>query len=128
MSGAKHAEASTNLSGIKLAEEGYKLANGVYFPCGVAPRLTPDQDAFAWSDATAVNTGDYTTIDFTLSGDVRFVYEVFVPLDPTSFEAGAQGDTDGDQTYILFAATNTTSPALTPEADYAGTLTGGIED
>ena len=128
MSGAKHAEASTNLSGIKLAEEGYKLANGVYFPCGVAPRLTPNQDAFAWTDPAAVNTADYTAIDFTLSGDVRFVYEVFVPADPTLFEAGAQGNTDGDLVFILFTASNTTSPAATGDAAYGGSLTGGTGD
>jgi prepilin-type N-terminal cleavage/methylation domain-containing protein len=134
MTGSKHAEASTNLSGIKLSEEGYKLSSGVYAACGVAPRAIADLDeqAFSWADATAVNTADYTNIDFTISGDVRFIYEVGVDAaDPTSFEAGALGDTDGDGTDILFTCTNLTSPAVVAAAATVvtnGTLTGGPTD
>ena len=73
MAGAKHAEASTNLSSIKMCEEAYKLANGVYRACAVAPRATPDQDAVAWT-----GNDDFDAIDFSVSGDVRFVYEVVV--------------------------------------------------
>jgi prepilin-type N-terminal cleavage/methylation domain-containing protein len=132
MTGTKHAEASTNLSGIKLSEEGYKLANGVYAPCGVAPRAAPDENPFSWSDLAAVNTADYDNIDFTVSGDVRFVYEVGVPAaDPTSFEAGAQGDTDGDGAFILITCTNLTSPAKVAGLGTVvtdGTLTGDPTD
>ena len=134
MTGTKHAEASTNLSGIKLSQEGYKLANGVYAACTVAPRAVADLDenAFSWSDAAAVGTADYTTIDFTVSGDVRFVYEVGVDAaDPTSFEAGALGDTDGDGTQILFTCTNLLSPAKVAAVGTTvtnGTLSGDPTD
>jgi prepilin-type N-terminal cleavage/methylation domain-containing protein len=130
MTGTKHAEASTNLSGIKLSEEGYKLANGVYAPCGVAPRAVPDETPVTWTGG--VNVAEYDNIDFTVSGDVRFVYEVGVPAaDPTSFEAGAQGDTDGDGAFILITCTNLTSPAKVAAAGTVvtdGTLTGDPTD
>jgi prepilin-type N-terminal cleavage/methylation domain-containing protein len=130
MTGTKHAEASTNLSGIKLSEEGYKLANGVYAPCGVAPRPVPDEAPITWTGGA--NVADYDNIDFTVSGDVRFVYEVGVPAaDPTSFEAGAQGDTDGDGAFILITCTNLTSPAKVAAAGTVvtdGTLTGDPTD
>jgi prepilin-type N-terminal cleavage/methylation domain-containing protein len=133
MTSSKHAEASQNLSGIKLSEDSYKLSSGVYRACGVAPRVAADLDenAFSWADAAAVNTADYTTIDFTVSGDVRFVYEVGVAAaTPTSFEAGALGDTDGDATQVLFTVTNTTSPAKVAAATTVtnGTLAGGPDD
>lgn len=121
MASSKHAEASQNLSGIKLSEEGYKLANGVYAPCGVSPRAVPNEVAVPWS-----GVADYDVIDFTVLGNVRFVYEVGVnAADPTSFEAGALGDTNGDGKMILFTCTNLTSPAKRA-ADTAvtnGTLT-----
>jgi prepilin-type N-terminal cleavage/methylation domain-containing protein len=130
MTGTKHAEASTNLSGIKLSQEGYKLANGVYAPCGVAPRAVPDETPVTWTGG--VNVAEYDNIDFTVSGDVRFVYEVGVPAaDPTSFEAGAQGDTDGDGLFILITCTNLTSPAKVAAAGTVvtdGTLTGDPTD
>jgi prepilin-type N-terminal cleavage/methylation domain-containing protein len=133
MTGSKHAEASTNLSGIKLSEEGYKLSSGVYAACGVAPRAIADLDeqAFSWADAAAVNTADYTTIDFTISGDVRFIYEVGVDAaDPTSFEAGALGDTDGDANTVLYTCTNIISPVKQPANTTVtnGTLTSNADD
>ena len=126
MTGAKVAEASTNLAGIKLAEEGYKLANGVYLTCSVEPRDAPNQDPVPWVD----RTGNFDAIDFSVGGDVRFVYEVTAvnALGVNSFEVGAQGDTDGDGTLILFTCTNTTSPAATGDVGYTGTLTGGTGD
>jgi prepilin-type N-terminal cleavage/methylation domain-containing protein len=139
MTGTKHAEASTNLSGIKLAEEGYKLANGVYLLCAAAPRDDGDvnQSAVPWSGdqatwpangGTFTSIDDFTAIDFSVSGDVRFAYAVDVPADPTTFTAGALGDTDGDGTQIMFTATNALSPAVVTADTTVGSLSGGIED
>ena len=120
MESSKHAEASQNLSGLKLSEEGYKLANGVYVPCGVSPRAVPNEVAGPWSGPASADflwTGvaDYDVIDFTVLGNVRFVYEVGVDVaDPTSFEAGALGNTDGDSDTVLYTCTNLTSPAKRP--------------
>jgi type II secretory pathway pseudopilin PulG len=120
MASSKHAEASQNLSGIKLAEEGYKLAKGVYVACRASPRAVPNEVDGPWvgpATATFLWTGvaDYDVIDFTVLGNVRFVYEVGVDEDnPTSFEAGALGDTDGDLNTVLFTCTNLTSPAKRP--------------
>jgi len=106
-----------------MCEEAYKLANGVYRACAVAPRATPDQDAVAWT-----GNDDFDAIDFTVSGDVRFVYEVVVGDPPVTFTAGALGDTDGDGTMVLFTATNTASPAKVTEETTVGSLTGGPDD
>jgi prepilin-type N-terminal cleavage/methylation domain-containing protein len=122
--GAKHAEASTNLNGIKLAEESYKLSNGTYLICGVSPRLVADidQDAVAWADLA---TG-FTDIGFSTSSDVRFAYGVGT-VSTTAFVAEAMGDTDGDGTQILFIATETMGPhvANSDARDAALTLTLG---
>ena len=106
--GAKHAEASTNLNGIKLSEEGYKLANGTYIDCATSPRAAPDQNAVAWADAGGA-AGGFTAIGFQTSADVRFVYGVN-NSNTTSFLAEALGDTDGDGNRILFVATEAMGP------------------
>jgi prepilin-type N-terminal cleavage/methylation domain-containing protein len=121
MTGTKHAEANTNLASIKLGEEGYKLANGVYASCTYEPRDLPDQDAIPWTD----RSGDFSDIDFTVSGNVRFVYEVIATTNPTGFTAGARGDTDGDTSYILYLASDTTSPAVIDPADTTTICNGG---
>jgi prepilin-type N-terminal cleavage/methylation domain-containing protein len=136
MASSKHAEASQNLSGIKLSEEGYKLANGVYIPCGVSPRAVPDEVSGPWSGPASAGflwTGvaDYDIIDFTVLGNVHFVYEVGVDaVDPTSFEAGALGDTDGDANTVLYTCTNLTSPVKQPANTTVinGTLTSNADD
>jgi prepilin-type N-terminal cleavage/methylation domain-containing protein len=117
MASSKHAEASQNLAGIKLSEESYKLANGVYYTCAAAPRATLDQVAVPWSGdpwptttATVYATPtDFTTIDFTVGGNVLFVYEVVADT-TTTFTAGALGDTNNDGTAVLFEASEDTSP------------------
>lgn len=104
---AKHAEASTNLNGIKLAEESFKLANGTYLDCVTSPRVVAnlDQSAAAWQD---LGTG-FTNIGFQTSGDVRFVYGVN-NSGTTSFLAEALADTDGDGNNILFVANQEMGP------------------
>ncbi len=131
MTGTKLAEASTNLAGIKLSEEGYKLANGVYATCGVAPRATPDETTVDWTtgdDTAAAGIADFAAIDFRVSGDVRFVYAVDIGADPTTFDAAARGNTDGDAVYILFTCTDLTSPAVVPADITIAGLQGGPED
>jgi type II secretory pathway pseudopilin PulG len=140
LTSSKHAETSQNLAGIKLSEEGYKLANGVYVACRVAPRNDTDVNEIAvswtgtnWPAAAGTFTGvaDYDSIDFTVLGNVRFVYEVGVDEDdPTSFEAGALGDTNGDGSKILFTCTKLTSPAKRPGGTRVtnGTLTSNADD
>jgi len=105
--GAKHAEANTNLNGIKLAEESYKLANGAYFTCAPSPSATPTATTQVWADQ-----GGFDTIGFSTSAPVLFVYEVrasAVGVEP-AFEAGALGDTDADTNSVIYVITNTTSP------------------
>jgi prepilin-type N-terminal cleavage/methylation domain-containing protein len=120
MASSKHAEASQNLAGIKMSEESYKLANGVYVSCEVSPRAVPNEVAGPWlgpasADFLWTGVDDYDAIDFTVLGNVHFVYEVGVNLlDPTSFEAGALGDTDGDADTVLYTCTNLTSPVKRP--------------
>jgi type IV pilus assembly protein PilA len=110
--GAKHSEASTNLNGIKLSEEGYKLANGVYIDCQASPRATPDETSLAWAD---LGTG-FTDIGFTTSAAVRFVYAVSGAT-TTSFLAEARGDTNGDANYIMFVASQSEGPRLVTGGD-----------
>ncbi len=124
MAGAKHAEAGTNLASISMGEQGYKLANGVFLACGVAPRNPPTEDAVPWADNAG---GTFGLIDFTVAGDVRFVYEV-ESLTTTTFTAGALGDTNGDGTMVIFTATESTSPAKATVATTVGALTGGPDD
>jgi prepilin-type N-terminal cleavage/methylation domain-containing protein len=109
--GAKHAEASTNLNGIKLSEEGYKLANGTYIDCTTSPRAAPNQDAEPWVDLGVAPADGFTQIGFATSADVRFIYGVN-NSDTTSFVAEALGDTNGDGTNILFVANQVTGPHL----------------
>ena len=125
MAGAKHAEAGTNLASISMGEQGYKLANGVFLACGVAPRNPPTEDAVPWADNAG---GTFGLIDFTVAGDVRFVYEVVATANPTAFTAGALGDTDGDTTMVIFTATDTTSPAKATGPTTVGTLSGDADD
>jgi prepilin-type N-terminal cleavage/methylation domain-containing protein len=133
MTGTKLAEASTNLAGIKLSEQGYKLANGVYLSCDEAPRAATavDENTFAWSDRPAddpATQSSFDDIDFTVSGDVRFVYAVVG--DANSFTAGALGDTDGDGDQVLFLATDLTSPGqvTAAAAPFATATVDDLED
>ena len=98
-------EVSTNLSTIKLYEEAYKLVNGTYLNCAASPRAVENLDGTAvpWQD---LGTG-FTEIDFTVSGEVRYIYQVSGATE-TSFVAEALGDTDGDGNRILFVATEST--------------------
>ena len=113
--GAKHAEASTSLNGIKLAEEAYKLANGVYKVCAQHPAAAPDENTQSWGAGNA----DFVALDFATNADVRFVYAVNTDDATSSFLAGALGDTDGDGNNILFVATEGTGPHVVTAADAA---------
>ena len=112
--GAKHSEASTNLNGIKLSEEGYKLSNGTYLDCAASPRLIADLDetSVAWAD---LGTG-FTDIGFTTSADVRFAYVVSGST-TIAFLAEATGDTDGDADTIIFEASQSEGPHLQTVGD-----------
>jgi type II secretory pathway pseudopilin PulG len=133
MKGSKHAEANTNLAGIKLSEESYKLANGVYKSCGPAPRAPADlatataPNPVAW-DGGFTAAADFNDIDFSVSGDVRFVYEVVAVANPTGFTAGALGNTDGDADIVLFSTTEATSPVKRASGDSVGTLKSTADD
>ena len=82
-----------------------KLSNGTYLNCVASPRAVEnlDETAVPWQDL-----GGFTDIDFTVSGDVRFIYAVTATK--TSFVAEALGDTDGDGDRILFVVTESTGP------------------
>ena len=116
---AKHAEASTNLNGIKQFQETHKLSNGIYLACTAAPRLIPNQDAVAWTDNAL---GTFGTIGFATNGPVRFVYAVS-DISTTSFLAEALGNTNADGKSILFLAGPTDAPhvILTGETASLGT-------
>ncbi len=116
--GAKASEANTNLNGIKLAEEGYKLGTGAYLDCAVSPRAaatlaTAGQTAVAWADTA---TG-FTNIGFQTSSNVRFVYQVS-GASTTTFLAEALGDTNADTKRILFQATPTAGPHVIGDTTY----------
>jgi len=113
--GAKHAEASTNLNGIKLAEESFKLANGVYGLCAQHPAGAPTQTKQPWGAGNA----DFDALGFSTSADVLFVYAVNTDNATSTFLAGALGDTDGDTTNILFVATESAGPHVVTAADAA---------
>ncbi|MFB3041449.1 MAG: type IV pilin protein [Candidatus Poribacteria bacterium] len=120
---AKHAEANTNLNGIKQFEESYKLSNGSYIDCAVSPRIVADisETTFAWTD---LGTG-FTSIGFATNAPVRFAYAV-TGSSTTSFLGEAIGDTDGDGNNILFVTGPTDEPRLVRTGD-AVTL-GAVTD
>jgi len=114
-SSAKAAEASTNLNGIKMAEENYRLANGSYLDCQESPRdastlASAGQTAVTWADAGGAS-GGFTAIGFSTSADVRFVYEVS-SSSTTAFVAEALGDTNADGNQILYLATQAKGPHI----------------
>ena len=113
--GAKHSEASTNLNGVKLSEESYKLTNGSYLTCTASPRATPDQDAFPWA-ALGTSPGTFDDIGFTTSSAVRFVYAVTAAT-PSTFTGEALGNTDGDTDEILFICNQGEGPRLVASTD-----------
>jgi len=107
--GAKHSEASTNLNGIKLSEESFKLTNGTYQVCAQHPAAAPDETTQDWTG----NVG-FDAIGFSTSSAVRFVYAA-TPVsgsESTQFVAEGLGDTDGDGTNILFVASENEGPHL----------------
>ncbi|MBI1927357.1 prepilin-type N-terminal cleavage/methylation domain-containing protein [Candidatus Poribacteria bacterium] len=116
--GAKASEANTNLNGIKLAEEAYKLGNGSYLDCAASPRAaaalaTAGQTAVAWADTA---TG-FTNIGFTTTANVRFVYQVS-SASTTAFVAESLGDTNADGNRILFVATQNSGPHVIGDPTY----------
>ncbi len=111
--GAKASEASTNLNGIKMSQENYKLATGAYIDCVVSPRPVADlatlgQNSVAWTDLGGA-TGGFTQIGFATSADIRFCYEVN-GSSTIGFVAGALGNTNADTNQILFLATQVKGP------------------
>jgi len=111
---AKHAEANTNLNGIKQFEESYKLSNGAYIDCGTSPRLETaiDETTLAWAD---LGSG-FTAIGFATNAPVRFAYAVS-GSSTTSFLGEAIGDTDGDGNNIMFVTGPITEPRLVQTGD-----------
>jgi len=111
---AKHAEANTNLNGIKQFEESYKLSNGTYVDCATSPRIATavNEQSVAWAD---LGTG-FTAIGFATNANVRFAYAVN-NASTTSFLGEARGDTDGDGNFILFNTGPTDAPRLVQGGD-----------
>ena len=127
---AKASEASTNLNGIKMAEENYRLATGSYLDCAVSPRAaltlaTAGQNSVAWVDSGGA-TGGFTNIGFTTNADVRFTYQVS-SSGTTSFLAEALGDTNADTNQILYVSNQLKGPHVigTDATDAALTLALG---
>jgi prepilin-type N-terminal cleavage/methylation domain-containing protein len=127
---SKAAEASTNLTGVKMAEDAYKLTSGTYIDCAASPRAAADlatagQNSVAWAD-TGGATGGFTTIGFQTNGPVRFVYQVSGST-TTAFVGEALGDTNADGNRVLYVATPTTNPHVvgTDAGDAALTLALG---
>ena len=139
MGSTKHSEASANLSSIKLTENSYKLSSGVYASATVAPRAIPDGDAVGWltgvvagaAPAPTAGVAEFNVMDFSLSGDVRFVYAITAVNagGVSSFDAAAQGDTDGDGKMVLFQATQDSSPIVVgADGTTVAGLTGDTSD
>jgi len=114
---AKASEANTNLNGIKLSQEGYKLSNGGYQTCAQHPAGTPDQNAVAWT-----GNADFNAIGFSTNGPVLFKYAVAAVAPSGSaaatFTAEALGDTDGDGDgdgdgdTVFYLVTDNTAPTV----------------
>jgi len=106
MQNSKHAEANTNLSGIKIAQEGYRLTEGTYVDCPQHPAAAPDRVPDLWT-----GNANYNAIGFSTSSKVRFVYQVSA-ISPIEFVGEALGDTDGDGDRVLFIITEDDAPHL----------------
>ena len=108
---AKASEANTNLNGIKLSQEGYKLSNGAYQSCAQHPAGTPDESAVAWT-----GNADFNAIGFSTNGPVLFKYAVAAVAPSGSaaatFTGEALGDTDGDGDTVFYLVTDSTAPTV----------------
>jgi prepilin-type N-terminal cleavage/methylation domain-containing protein len=127
-SGAKGTEASTNLNGIKMLQEQYKLANGSYLDCAASPRAattlaTAGHNAETWADLGGA-TGGFTKIGFNTSSGVRFVYQVS-GASATAFVAEGLGDTNSDGNKVLYVATQNAGQHVVGAGDSALTLVLG---
>ena len=120
---SKTAEATSNLAGIRTAEEGYWAENDVYLACPTTtagttyPDATPDAGGEMW---VATAAGNFTPLGFQADGVVRYAYEVVINVADAVpfFTATADGDLDdegGDATYMVTknaAETATTGDAV----------------
>jgi prepilin-type N-terminal cleavage/methylation domain-containing protein len=112
-SGAKATEANANLDGIRTCQESYKMVNNTYTACAVAPRAVGavDENPAAWA-----GNADFNAIGFEPNADVRFAYAVG-GASGTAYTAGALGDTDGDASYILYVASESSGAHVITAAD-----------
>jgi len=89
---SKSAEAKTNLSAIRVLEEGYYSENQVYRSANAEPPAIPGTVAVNFDEVNS----DFGALGFVPQGNVYFSYGVAVSADSTGFTADAAADIDGD--------------------------------
>lgn len=89
---AKSAEAKTNLSAIRIAEESYFSEFEQYVSAIAEPAVVPGGRSTIF-DATG---GGFATLGFDTEGDVYFSYGVAVSADRIGYSADAGADIDED--------------------------------
>jgi len=89
---SKTAEVKTNLSAIRVLEEGHFGEYEVYRSAAAEPAAVPGPVA---ADFDAVNS-DFAPLGFAPEGRVYFSYGVAVSPDQVGFTADAAADIDGD--------------------------------
>jgi type IV pilus assembly protein PilA len=88
---SRTAEAKTNLSAIRVAEEAYYAERGIYLPAPAAPGV-PTASRQPWPAAPP----GFDTVGYAPEGGVYFAYAVTLGgPNNTAYSAGAQGDLDG---------------------------------
>ncbi len=117
---SKTTEATSNLGGIRIGEEGYRAEHDVYLPAGAYPAAQPSATGVLWEDLSAnpiieENTG-FKAIGFAADGVVRYQYTVAVlPVAPAVgtpyYTATATGDLDDDTALATYIVSNNPAEA-----------------
>jgi prepilin-type N-terminal cleavage/methylation domain-containing protein len=89
---SKSAEAKTNLSAIRVLEEGFYSENQMYRSANAEPATIPGSVAVAFDGVGS----DFGSLGFVPEGYVYFSYGVAVSDDGSGFTADAAADIDGD--------------------------------
>ncbi len=89
---SKSAEAKTNLSAIRVLEEGFYSENQTYRSANAEPAAIPGSVAVAFDGVGS----DFNSLGFAPEGYVYFSYGVAVSDDGSGFTADAAADIDGD--------------------------------
>lgn len=88
----KTAEAKTNLSAIRVLEEGFFSEYELYRSAAPEPAAIPGSQTVAFDDVTS----DFAPLGYAPEGRVYFSYGVAVSADGSAFTADAGADIDAD--------------------------------